>query len=99
CVRRSRYRDALQVRRRRDRELGDHPTVRQLVEDDDAIAVVVRLAAATKARPKRVGGKWACRQCSRGLVEYGVGAVHLLHILGSADRTIRVRWSTLHGEP
>src|SRR5712691_2606680 len=88
---RSRYRDALQVRRRADRELREHPAVGYLVVLDDWIAVVVGLAAAAKTSPQRVAGLGKARgDCAGCLVEYGKRFIHPLDVLRRTDGPVRI---------
>ena len=71
CVRGSRDRDALQVRRGGNGELAEDPALSQLVVDHDGVAVIVGLAAAAKSGPDSVSRSRSGNQSACGLVEDG----------------------------
>ena len=89
--------EAVEVRRRRNGELLNHPTVGDRVVGDRPVPVVVRLAAPAEAAPQGVRRH---RPKDRGarLVEHRELGVDEVDDVIRADRQIRVRRRAVHDE-
>ena len=96
-ITRLRDRDALQVWRRRHRELADDPAVGDRVVLGDRVAVVVGLAAAAKTAPQGVDGHRAVENAP-GLVEDRKVGVDDLHHVVRPDCEVGIGWRGVDGE-
>src|SRR2546421_10473286 len=83
-VARRRAGDALVRRARRSSELRDHPAVRDLVVEDDRVAVACGLADAAEAAPERRDPGRAVERGARRLAEDLEALVHDLDVLRGA---------------
>jgi hypothetical protein len=74
-----------------ERELRQHPAVRQLVVDRDRVAVVCQRAVAAEAREQQVAEDRPRQALAVGLAVDGEGGVDPLHVLRLAHGAVRVR--------
>lgn len=87
-----RNRDALQIRRRTDRELRNNPAIGHSIVNHHRVAVVVGLAAAAKSAPQSVDRHRTVNQAA-ALIIYGEIGVHGLDIVIRTDVTVGIRRS------
>ncbi len=97
-VRRLRHREALVAALGGEqRELGEHPAVSELIVDDDRISVVLRLARAAEAGPRRVARRRPGHEVAALVIDRD-RQVDPLDVVVGADVAVDVGWPHLEAD-